>query len=204
VQLLHLGVNFYFTHCICVQINRLFREGFEMAEKINRPPELTKTHPHLKGFMDFLTHLNSESERGQVLISASMVDNLLLEILKSFLLDSKSASKLISGFNAPLGTFSSRIEAAHALGLISDTEHQDASIIRKIRNEFAHSIAISFSDERIKQITPKLHFKAEDYEDVVVDARGQFSSAATCLILNLTNRPHYVGKERLKSRSWEF
>ncbi len=38
------------------------------------PPPLLETHPHLKEFVAFLDHLKQESERGQVLISASMLD----------------------------------------------------------------------------------------------------------------------------------
>jgi mannitol operon repressor len=41
------------------------------------------------------------------------------------LIEGKSASKLIDGFNAPLGTFSARIEAAFAMGILDETEYRE-------------------------------------------------------------------------------
>lgn len=162
------------------------------------------THPHLKDFAAFLEHLNAESERGQVLISASVLDDLLQRILEAFLIEGDSAAKLLSGFNAPLGSFSARIAAGAALGLITEQERHDADEIRKIRNDFAHSLKASFESDSIKARCARLHFSAKDYEGVTVPPRGQFSSAATALILNLTNRPHYVSKKRLILQSWPY
>ena len=82
-----------------------------------RDHPILDTHPHLGEFMAFLDDLNAESERGQVLISAAMIDDLLLRTLAAFLIEGGSADKLLSGFNAPLGTLSARIELAAALGL---------------------------------------------------------------------------------------
>lgn len=154
--------------------------------------------------MAFLEHLKAESERGQVLISAAMIDDLLLRTLAAFLIEGGSAHKLLTGFNAPLGTLSARIEMAAALGLISEAEHHDATIIRKVRNDFAHSLQASFKSEHIKHRCAALHFPAKDYGDVVVPPRAQFSSAATVLILNLTNRPHYAGQKRLAPQAWPY
>ena len=165
---------------------------------------LLKTHPHLREFIAYLDHLDNESERGQVLISAVMIDDLLTQTIQAFLIQGDSADKLLSGFNAPLGSFASRIEAARAMGLVSREEHHDATIIRKIRNEFAHTMAASFEDQGIKDQCAALCFSAKDYGEIVVPARGQFSTAATALILNLTNRPHYVGKRRLAWHTWPY
>jgi len=169
-----------------------------------KKPPLLETHPHLKDFMTFLEHLNQESERGQVLISASMLDDLLMKTLQAFLIKGRIADKLLTGFNAPLGTFSARIEATHSMGLISDEERHDAIVIRKIRNEFAHTLTASFDDQSVKDQCAALHFSAKDYSNVVVDTRGQFSTASTALILNLTNRPHYVEKKGLAWEPWPY
>ena len=172
--------------------------------KNKTPSPILETHPHLKEFMAFLDHLQQESERGQVLISASMLDDLLMKTLQAFLIKGRSAERLLTGFNAPLGTFSARIEASHAMGLISDEEHHDATVIRKIRNEFAHTLTASFDDQSIKDQCAALHYSAKDYAGVVIPTRGQFSMAATALILNLTNRPHYVGKKGLAWGPWPY
>jgi hypothetical protein len=160
--------------------------------------------PHLQEFQGFLGSLNRESDRGSVLISTAMLDDLLQRTIQEFLIEHPNTAKLTEGFNAPLGSFSARTLAAYAMGLISVREYEELSALRKIRNRFAHDIHISFDDQQIKDLCRNLTFKAHDYEGVTVSARGQFTSAATCLILNLTNRPHYVSKRRLAAEEWPY
>lgn len=85
---------------------------------------------------EFLHEFNKESDRGAVLNAAAVLDDWLAKVLQSFLADNKSSKELLEGFNAPLGTFSAKAAAAHALGLIQDNEYKEITIIRKIRNEF--------------------------------------------------------------------
>lgn len=90
------------------------------------------------------------------------------------------------------------------MGLISDCEYRECELIRKVRNEFAHQIKVSFETERIANLCAQLRMAAQPYGDIEVDARGKFTTAAVALIMTLTNRPHYVGQERLKSRDWPY
>ena len=52
-------------------------------------------------------------------------------------LDKEINKRLFRGYG-PLSTFSSRIDIAYALGLISAEIHQELTKIRNIRNLFAH------------------------------------------------------------------
>lgn len=167
-------------------------------------PSFEETHPHLRKFNKFLPELNKESDRGMVLIAASYLDELMLEILKSYFITGKVSSALVEGFNAPLGTLSTRCSAAYSLGLISKTEFGEADLIRKIRNNFAHNIHTSFEDMKVVELCNKLEYAAKDYDNVVVSSRGKFSTSAVCLILNLTNRPHYVSQKKCKSGEWSI
>ena len=160
--------------------------------------------PHLRELMKFLSALNEESERGAVLISLSMLDDQLRQIIHAFLLDQPRTKPLLEGFNAPLGTLSARALAAVSLGLISEDEYADLDLLRKVRNEFAHNVHVSFEDQRVRDLCKRLMHAAHDYGDVVVGSRGQFTSAAVALISNLTNRPHYVGLERLSAKPWRI
>jgi mannitol operon repressor len=160
-----------------------------------------KTHPHLKDFADFLDEFNKETERGAALAAAAFVDDLLQQTLGAFLLDTDSAFELVNGVNVPLGTISSRTDAAHAMGLISEEEKKECDLIRKIR-EFAHKVRMSFDDKRVQGLCSGLKYGAKPYGDVTLSTRGAFTTAAVALILNLTNRPHYVGLERLTRRKW--
>ncbi|TWR31427.1 DUF4145 domain-containing protein [Mucilaginibacter pallidiroseus] len=171
---------------------------------MNNKKNILDTHPHLKDFLDFLPKLNEESDRGAVLIAATMIEDLLEKVLHSFLIKGKTADRLLTGFNAPLGTFSAKIAACAAMGLITDNEHEDIEIIRKVRNDFAHTIHMSFKTQKIVDHCSKLHHSAKSYDDVIVGSKGQFTTGATSIILNLTNRPHYVEKTKITKRNWPY
>lgn len=165
---------------------------------------LLDTHPNLKEFAPFLDHLNRESERSAVLISVSYLERQLKEIVSAFLCEGEAFAHLLEGFNAPLGTLAARAAAAAALGLISGREYREVESIRKIRNQFAHNHRTRFPDQDIVDRCRNLAFSAKDYGDVVVDSRGQFTTAVVALILNLSNRPHYVSEKRLKFQDWPY
>lgn len=139
--------------------------------------------PHLARFKVLLAEMNKESPRGMVLVSTALIDEHLAEAIKARLVDHPAADKLMVGFNAPLGTFSARITGALALGIISEAEFFDLEILRKVRNDFAHQITAGFDDQTIKDRCANLALAAEDYGQVVVDAEGQFSTAAVALIM---------------------
>jgi DNA-binding MltR family transcriptional regulator len=158
--------------------------------------------PHLEEFLAFLPKLAKESERGMVLIGTSFIDELLKRTLLAFLVEDSQCVKLVDGFNAPLGSLSTRTAAAYALGLISEKENAEADTLRRIRNRFAHDIHVSFADQIIIDLCKNLTMAAEDYGDVGVVPQGRFTTSATALILNLTNRPHHVAIERRYEKSW--
>jgi mannitol operon repressor len=169
-----------------------------------KPRPILETHPHLKEFIPWLDLLNKESERGQVLISSGFMEQQLKDILQAFLIANSGADTLFEGANAPLGTFSSRIAACFALGLISDDEHHDLSLIRKIRNDFAHNVHTNFETPSVASRCGELHARVKDTPDVIVKPRGQFVTAASNLILNLVNRAHYVSKKRRAHEAWPY
>ena len=136
------------------------------------------------------------------MISTSFIDELLKRTISAFLVEGPESKLLLDGFGAPLGTFSSRIKMAIALGLLNRDEAKDTDILRTIRNDFAHRVHISFSDSSIKDRCLNLQLAAKDYGSVTVNTRTRFLSSATAIILNLTNRAHYASLERLTSRSW--
>lgn len=164
----------------------------------------SETHPHLIGFSDFLEDFNKETDRGAALTAAAMLDDHLGKIVEAFLLPNKGSRELLSGFNAPLGSFSARIAAAFGLGLISEIEYRECELIRKIRNEFAHQVKVSFATEKVVSLCAQLQMALKPYADLKVSTRAQFNTAAVCLILNLTNRPHYVRQRRLIAVEWKI
>jgi DNA-binding MltR family transcriptional regulator len=176
------------------------RESFE---------EWKAKQPHLKEFFPYLEILHSESARGQVLVSTGFLEEQLREVLLAFMLENQNGRELLDGANAPLGTLSARIHACSALGLISGVEAHDLTIIRRIRNDFAHDIHTTFETPSVVDRCKLLRIKAHDYTsdkmgEVKVNAAGQFQTAAVALIMNLTNRPHYVSKKRCLEAKWPY
>ncbi|WP_135449001.1 MltR family transcriptional regulator [Tabrizicola caldifontis] len=167
----------------------------------DRHAEFLKTHPHLKDFLPLLETHNQESPRGAVLVSCAFLDDQLREIIDAFLIADSARDKLLEGFNAPIGTFSSRIVMAHCLGLISDKERDDCETLRKIRNDLAHDHKADFASQRIADLSANLHHSIKPH-DKRVRPFDHFSSAAIALILSLINRAAYVKRARLERREW--
>jgi mannitol operon repressor len=107
--------------------------------------------------------LQSESDRGLVIIAASILDHLIARLIEVFVVyDPPATKKLLDDPFSPLGNFAPRTLAAYSLGLISKDERDDLDTIRKIRNEYAHEPkSTSFTDQKIMNKvnnlkTPKL------------------------------------------------
>lgn len=87
--------------------------------------------------------LGERSPRPLIIIGASKVDELLLEILRSHLLPKgvkpKEQDELLEG-DAPLGTFSSRIKMCRRLGLIDNRLCVALDRLRVLRNSSAHHV----------------------------------------------------------------
>jgi mannitol operon repressor len=165
------------------------------------PSGLREKYPNLERFWPFLQTLRRESPRGTVLTSCGFVEQQLKEILLAFMLDDTAVEEFIEGRNAPLGTLSSRISA---LGLITKDEYDDLTLMRRIRNDFAHQVETTFDTPSVVDRCKLLRHKAEDYGDLKVGSFGQFQSAAIGVIMSLTNRAFYVGRQRRKNEQWPY
>lgn len=98
--------------------------------------------------------IDSVSDRSCAIVCAAFLDDFLERLILSFLTtESPSQDKLLLENNGPLSTFSAKIVLAYRLGLISKKEYENLTVIRKIRNAFAHDIRInSFDDSKIKSL----------------------------------------------------
>lgn len=164
-------------------------------------------HPHLSPLVEFLAFLEKESPRGQVLISTGFIEEQLKDTLLAFMRKNREALELVDGANAPLGTLSARISACFVLGLISDDEHHDLDLVRRIRNQFAHDIETTFSTPGIVSRCGLLRLKAQDYtstdgQKIIVAAQGQFQTAAVALISRFLNRPYYIRRTPRPEINW--
>lgn len=123
-------------------------------------PEIGKAE--LARIMDEL-FAEKPTPRAVVLTAASLIEAMLERALAVELLPNDGgADELFDGAQAPLGSFSARIEVAYRMGLIDKDVRSALHSLRRIRNDFAHqalppSMAdSSLSDRILAFVTPFL------------------------------------------------
>ena len=118
--------------------------------------DMNKNMIDLKRETNFIKEINEQTDRGAALIVATWLDEELRAAIKTKFINSDSNENRMFEGNGPLSTFSSKIEIGYSLGLLSKQNYSDLTIIRKIRNDFAHSILdsnsepVSFSSQHIR------------------------------------------------------
>src|SRR5690554_3598617 len=143
------------------------------------------------GGINLLTRsLHDLDDRGLILSLAAFSEEALGELLKAFMMPSDATKQLVEGFNAPLGTFSSRIKAAYALGLITKDQFLDLERLRKIRNEFAHTWkSVSLSKQKVAALIDDMSFSRLDerFPDTLSD---KVRSSMSCLLIEIRSSTH--------------
>lgn len=123
----------------------------------------------LQRYMEMMT---SESDRGSVLVCAAILDDTLGEMIQAKLVPSpKNNDELLSSAFAPLGSFSSKIEMSYRLGLIRRDVYKSLTLLRKIRNDFAHaSVKNGFDEQSTQQKIMDMVGCNKEVVDAIVDA----------------------------------
>lgn len=151
-----------------------------MQQQIQESPQILQ---------ELLSHIKEETDRGAILSAAAALDDVLVSLLSGFLSDNKSSTKLLTGYDAPLGTFSSRIAMANALGLLSEEEHADLEILRQIRNWVAHRWSgVSFENEDLRKLSQQLRMVSVGIQESGNEPRECFNCAFTLLMLGFITR----------------
>lgn len=94
------------------------------------------------------TQMMAECGRGAILVGAARIESALENLLKSVMAPGSPKDDNLFKPERPLGTFSAKITLASRLSLIEKPVEQALQMIRKTRNDFAHSFDdIYISDE---------------------------------------------------------
>lgn len=106
--------------------------------------------------LSYFRSLFKESDRGAVLISATRLEEKLELLHRTHIAhkvaDPKKVLEELFRPYAPLSSFSAKIQLAYAYGLVDADDYADLSIIRRIRNDAAHtSVEFSFEPQDIAQ-----------------------------------------------------
>jgi DNA-binding MltR family transcriptional regulator len=159
------------------------------------PEEISKPGPDFDAVLRLYEELDKESDRGAVLVAGAMLDEALAGLLLTHLVANPTATDpLFDGPNAPLQSFSSKIDAAYRMGLFSDRFCRDLHVIRRIRNDVAHRAAgCSFQDtsitDRVRALTASHGIFERSPKWVAKkgppDIRAQFIEAASWMLFYL-------------------
>ena len=127
---------------LCATLTEVLREiGF---------PEEALAKRYVLEAMQLRRELSGETDRGVALFTAAYLDDRLAVMLRTFFVsDQAVADPLFKGTGA-LSSFSGRIDLSYLTGLLSSSLRRELHLIRKVRNEFAHSAkVVRFTDEAI-------------------------------------------------------
>lgn len=116
--------------------------------------DLSRVHPTAEE-RDVLrrTMAKTEAQIATAILGASIIEyELETELRPRFRRHDDDVWTELTDERGPLGTFSQKIVAAYALGIIDDVIRQNVDAVRRIRNAFAHSkVLIEFDHELIKR-----------------------------------------------------
>jgi hypothetical protein len=105
------------------------------------------TDQEFDDLLTFVGGLARESDRSAVILGAARLDVGLERLLKKVMAHHPGGQDDLFGPDRPLGSFSAKILLAYRLGLINRNVESLLQMIRKTRNEFAHSLeTASLSD----------------------------------------------------------
>jgi DNA-binding MltR family transcriptional regulator len=143
-----------------------------------------------------------ESDRGIVLVYATILDETLKRCIESHLVNQKDVRKFVNDPYAPLGTFSARITCAFAIGLIPEAEFRELNLIRKIRNRFAHSVDVSFQSSSIVSYCNQLLSDSPPLAAMCPSPRDRFVMSAEFMGLQFESRLPEISDQRLFYQEW--
>lgn len=124
-------------------------------------------------------------DRGLVLTLAAFAEDSLAELLMAYMHDNTATKKLVGGYDAPLGTLSSRIRACYALGLVTKGQYHDLEHLRSVRNMFSHTWeAISFDDDAVKKHIKAMHYSNLD-DKLPGSLRERIESSISVVLLEI-------------------
>jgi hypothetical protein len=120
--------------------------------------------------------LSKETDRGCALFAAAYLDGELEGLLRAKMVADERVASAILSPDRPLGSFSARIDVAYLLGLIPRLARLDLHLIRKIRNDFAHTA------RRLSFAEPVIAARCREFRYVILerdsDPRHLFTNAA--------------------------
>ena len=142
--------------------------------------------------------LRSESDRGCVLLAASLLeDELENHLLRHLLPPAKEVDELFAReARGPLSAFSDKINLAYRLGLITKGERVIFHQLRELRNACAHNVSTqAFTQDHFRDRTANMIEQSKDFWSTL--------HAAVVRQMGTENAPSTV-RELVKLMTWRY
>lgn len=147
--------------------------------------KITNENEYLDFLKEFDKEIEHNSDRGLALICASIIDQILKSLLKSFLVKTDKIDKDLFKGSQPLSGFEEKKQMAYYLGLISDNELSNITYIQRVRNKFAHEITdISFTNNDIKNICSNFEIPKNSYSPPFIPFKKKVTDEIPYVDLN--------------------
>lgn len=162
--------------------------------------------------LPFLVTLGTESERSTVVLGAERVHMAVEALLKAFLLPSSNKSDNLFSSDGALATFSRKSEMAYRLGLLDADFKRALELVRRLRNNFAHAVAVESLKENAhaNRVTELSKLIAKGNKKTLVElehvfrvgarAEKETSSYLACimiLLMKLELLQHFVERPKI-------
>lgn len=105
-----------------------------MRSRIN---QINLSKRRLRAFKTFSKSLRSETDRACAVLAVSLLDSMLEKLLRKKMIT--IAGNELFQAQGPLSSFSAKIDFSFAFGLIAKDEYDELHLLRRIRNQFAHT-----------------------------------------------------------------
>jgi hypothetical protein len=117
---------------------------------------MNKLSEQISALVNNIRRLQARTHAEVGIVGAAIIEEQLLLALVARMrpLPADMKRKLFDGYG-PLASFSAKIDLSYALHIVTKEQYEDLTAIRKIRNEFAHAIALLNFDS----LAIRAHFK---------------------------------------------
>jgi hypothetical protein len=98
---------------------------------------------HINDFITSVRRLQARTHAEIGIVAAAIIEEKLTEALLTKMrpLSGEMKKRLFEGYG-PLSSFSAKIDLSFALQVIDTQARSDLTVVRKIRNQFAHSVSL--------------------------------------------------------------
>lgn len=129
----------------------------------------------------FVAELAGQTDRAGGIVAGTLLEALLEQILRGTLVEGKADELFV--VYGPLSSFAAKINAATALGLITDSEQAELHTVRRVRSEFAHGLDhATFTTERISKQIRQLTLSRSRLTGLRTSLRKDFETAVMVLL----------------------